>query len=408
MDTIKHFQSKIQNVLESSGYKINNNKEILKKMLTKILLILDLKLDDNLALIELVYTIKKLDIEINIDIIVTSVKNFDKMIDNLVDHATDIKELFEDNKIRFYRGEQTYEKTHETFIEKTDYELFNMKEWKVLLENLDKYTICFGFAPIYPFITLFEKCLVTILGHGYNTTCYDSNGKPDNIETLKYLKTIKSEIMLYINNYATFKSFDQNNKPIQRGQIEISNRKLLYTLNKIKNGNELIIQAMKDRVLFTSEEFWEIIYEKINDNEVLNIINQYYEDIDKDTKKVEIIEKICSDVNEIILNGDKIKQKKLINLSNNIKKYDPNVIKKHTYFERACDIIKCSKNDQKVEVSDWSQMILLLKIFTDTNFEGFINGLRLNNNEYGVIFEENDREDKMFYIANVDWYKLFL
>lgn len=46
-------------------YKINNNKEILKKLLTKILLILDLKLDDNLALIELVYTLKNLEIEIN-------------------------------------------------------------------------------------------------------------------------------------------------------------------------------------------------------------------------------------------------------------------------------------------------------------------------------------------------------
>lgn len=101
----------------------------------------------------------------------------------------------------------------------------------------------------------------------------------------------------------------------------------------------------------------------------------------------------------MLINDDKIKQEKVINMSNNIKKY--------IYFERACDIIKYSKNEQKVEVSDWSQMILLLKIFTDSNFEGLINGLKLSINEYGVIFEKNNKEDKMFYIANVDWYKLF-
>lgn len=50
------------------------------------------------------------------------------MIDNLIDHVTVIKELYKNNKIRFYRGEQTYEKTHESFIEKTDYKYFNMKE----------------------------------------------------------------------------------------------------------------------------------------------------------------------------------------------------------------------------------------------------------------------------------------
>lgn len=108
-----------------------------------------LLLDDNLAIIELVNTIQIYNIKINIDIIVTAINNFGKMINNLLLHSSIIKDLVKTNNIRFFRGEQRFEKRHELVMNGVDFEELQLKLWTYLIDsNINKYTICFGFAPI--------------------------------------------------------------------------------------------------------------------------------------------------------------------------------------------------------------------------------------------------------------------
>lgn len=66
-------------------------------MLSNVLIIRDLKLDDNLEIIELVKMMKIYNIKINIDIIVTSINNFSKMINNLLLYSSTIKDLVKKN-----------------------------------------------------------------------------------------------------------------------------------------------------------------------------------------------------------------------------------------------------------------------------------------------------------------------
>lgn len=62
-------------------------------------------------------------------------------------------------------------------------------------------------------------------------------------------------------------------------------------------------------------------------------------------------------------------------------------------------MIESAKDNPEFEVTDWSQMILLLNIFSVNNFNGTIKGLRFNINNYGVIFEDN--ENDMVYLTDI-------
>lgn len=361
-------------------FKINEN--ILEKILKKILIITDLKLDDNLAIIEVVNKIRKLNIQdFEIDIIITNIYNFNKMLNNLLIHSTIIKEYVKDNKITFYEGiKSKKEKRHENVVNDIPIEN-NIKQLNYLYYKT--YTICFVYASIYPFcstkyinnnINLFFKCrcMIIVLGHGYNTICEDNYGKPDYIETMNYLNEISkndnTKLILYMNNYA---SFDDS-----AGKI------------------------VKENKLFIKDQIFKIIIGSKNIKEIEDAIFRYYKHID--LNNIHLIKKIISDdlnnCDKIIIFLKKIKE--ILDNNKNIKE---KVEFNYFYLQKTLDNIK---NKNEVEITDWSQMLLFLNIF-DNRINYNVKGLKFNINNKGIMFGENEKEHKMFYICDVKWNELF-
>lgn len=80
---------------------------------------------------------------------------------------------------------------------------------------------------------------------------------------------------------------------------------------------------------------------------------------------------------------------------------------KLVYLKRICKLIESTKDNPEIEVTDWSQMILLLNIFTINNFNGTIKGLKFNINNHAVISEDNNSENDMVYLTNISWFDIF-
>jgi len=199
------------------------------------------------------------------------------MLDNLLLNSNNKVKGYYNNKIKFYKGmKSSDEKRFEKGInnEKID-NFINLYPFEYLFKK-DDYTICFGFAPIYSFTNtdLFKRCLVTVLGHVYNTTHFNDKGNVDNHVTLKYLDKIKTEtnLILYINNHITY----NESKQIQKGQIVVNNMKMCSLLARsTNNGNKkvhpLLLQGLYERILF--------VYDKIK-----IIVN--YENLYNDIKEI--------------------------------------------------------------------------------------------------------------------------
>lgn len=315
--------------------------KILENVFKNILIITDLKLDDNLAIIELLNFMKKKQININIDIIVTSIDNFNKMINNLIFYESSIKTYINNEQIVFYEGKKEYkEKKHENIVKQKDY-INNIKitRWNKLLKRKNKYSICFGFAPIQDFYDIFYYVNIAVLGHGYNTIIKNKNNKEDNNLTIKNLEMIRNriDIILYINNFASFIE--------PGGKIDINNTKLNKIISN-KNKKEIFDQGTEDEISFIVEQ----IKKAVN-----NLNNNYGYNMDLFEKKI-----------RKIFNGYNKKDEEL-KLIMNIMKNGDEFLKNNNINNYMLKKIYKSVKTPGIEVTDWSQMLLFLNIFEKKN-----------------------------------------
>lgn len=364
-----------------------NDSDILEKIFSKILIITDLKLDDNLAILELVRILKEKKIPINIDIIVTSIKNNNnKMINNLIFYDTTLKD-YVNKGITFYEGKvELREKRHERFIEEKNIVNINIYKWEELLDKEIDYSICFGFAPIQQFTEskngkLFSIAKIVVLGHGYNTD-HEENGKINNEKTKLYMDKISEMAMVIcMNNNTTF--------DIRGGKIypNINNKYIKEIFKNFDNNHvkEILDQGKSDEASFITDTLFKV-YEKLEikkkynnftNNYVSNEINNVF------TGKTEesYIKNIISDMLNIIGNNEKYEKERnklekcLTSLNN------PNI---------------------KIEVTDWSQMKLLLDIFINDNFEGDIENASLKVQNGRVEFITGG---KIYHVHGLKWSK---